>query len=43
MHVHLPEHGGRYSAAVGFVAEKRHAVLNAERLEYRLGDLKEDC
>ena len=38
MHVHLPEHGRRHSAAVGFIAEKGHAVLNAEGLQNRLGD-----
>ncbi len=38
VHVHLPEHGRRDGATVGLVAEKRHAVLNADRLENRLGD-----
>ena len=38
MHVHLAEHGRRYSAAIGFVGEQGHALLNAERLEDCLGD-----
>jgi hypothetical protein len=38
VHVHLAEHGRRYSAAIGFVGEQGHALLNAERLEDCLGD-----
>ena len=38
VHVHLPEHSRRHGAAISFVAEKRHAVLNADGLKNRLGD-----
>ena len=38
VHVHLAEHGRRCSAAIGFVGEQGHALLNAERLEDCLGD-----
>jgi rhamnogalacturonan endolyase len=38
VHVHLAEYGRRYSAAIGFVGEQGHALLNAERLEDCLGD-----
>ncbi len=33
VHVHLPQHGRRYSAAVGFVRERGHVLLNAQGLE----------